>query len=196
MQFQLVVLVIRPILFCCLELRLQSPADASHLTTSPKVRHLLSVSSEAAQNMIGALSSLQEQGLLESFLPWDFDALFVSTTVLILIRFIDSRMLATESSLLSDAFALFEYMARCGNDVAAHRNRELRGLRDMLEVITATSGQQSGRQGIVSVSTNSSAQCIDLTAEQILTMTDDMEIEETDWMSLLMFEPSYAALEA
>jgi len=195
MQPQLVVLVIRPILFCCLELHLRSPADASHLTASAKVRHLINVSSDAAQSMISILSSLQEQGLLENFLPWDFDALFVSTFVLILIQFIDSTIRTPDSTHLGDAFKMFEYMAGCGNDIAAHRVRELRGLRTMLQVITATSSQQPGRQETVNVSTDSSDQCIDLTAEQILTMADDIEIEETDWMSLLMFEPGYAALE-
>lgn len=146
--------------------------------------------------MIGILSSLQEQGLLETFLPWDFDALFVSTTVLLLIQFIDNTMLAPESSLLSEAFALFEYIARCGNDVAAHRIRELRELRNMLDVVTATSGQQPCRQDAVHVTADRCDPCIDLTAEQILTMADGLEIEETDWMSLLMFEPGYAALEA
>ncbi|KAF3037290.1 hypothetical protein E8E11_004265 [Didymella keratinophila] len=145
--------------------------------------------------MISILSSLQEQGLLETFLPWDFDALFVSTTVFILIEFIDSTMLTSDSTHLGDAFKMFEYMAGCGNNIAAHRIRELRGLRTMLEAITAISSQQPGRQEAVNVSTDSSDQCIDLTAEQILTMADDIEIEETDWMSLLMFEPGYAASE-
>jgi hypothetical protein len=145
--------------------------------------------------MLSILLKLREQGLLESFLPWDFDALFVSTTVLILIQFIDGTMLTSDSTYLGDAFSMFECMAECGNDIAAHRIRELRGLQTMFEVIIATSSRRPGQQQAVNVSTDSSDPCIDLTAEQILTMADDMSIEETDWMSLLVFEPGYAASE-
>lgn len=226
MPAQLVVLVTRPILLCCLELLLQDPIEASHLVSSAKVRHLISVSSEAAQNMSSILSSLQEQGLLDTFLPWDFDALFVSTTVLILIRGIDGTLLAQAANHSDSAFVLFEYMAVCGNDVAAHRIRELRALEAMLGAVSATSAppvvrhdavvyvENSSQQGCaissdehvgptadgvrvgfhssgvasLTIPTDSSGLGLDLTAEQILAMADGMDIEETDWMSLLTSE--------
>lgn len=219
-------LVIRPILFCCLELVLQDRSEASHLTTSTKLRHIITVSSEAAHNMLSILSRLHEQGLLETFLPWDFDALFVSTTVLILIQFIDGKTNSSEADRLDDAFKLVEHMASCGNDVAAHRMHELHVLGNMLRVAMPVSGPQSDRQklshpagdsrhmdlisehrdcsaaalngtraemgngGIAAANApmDGSGQGTDLTAEHILAMTDGMEIEENDWMSLLMFD--------
>lgn len=148
----MLVLVTRPVLFCCLELLLQNPVEALRLTTSSKVRHLIAVSAEAGQNMISILSSLQDQGLLEAFLPWDFDALFVSTTVLISIRFINGALLSDKTQCLEKAFEEFEYMIACGNDVSRHRVRELRTLEGMLvgckdaEVARASARATAGRQ--------------------------------------------------
>jgi hypothetical protein len=81
-------------------------------------------------------------GIAESFLPWDFDALFVSTTILILIHFIDSS-LVTGTDHLDKAFTLFEYMIAAGNDIAAHRITEMRRLDTLLAEHASASKQQA-----------------------------------------------------
>lgn len=80
--------------------------------------------------------------ITESFLPWDFDALFVSTTILILIHFIDfSLVIGTDH--LDKAFTLFEYMIAAGNDIAAHRITEMRRLDTLLAEHASASRQQA-----------------------------------------------------
>lgn len=183
--------------------------------------------------MLTILTSLREQGLLETFLPWDFDALFVSTTVLVLIRFFDSASLPPSVDCLDKAFALFDYMIAFGNDIAAHRVRELKALEDMLEGCGAASVQREisrgdGEAAMSRASTHLDPQllqrlgqtediraaeveadanhgirfdhaptdggtpfALDLSAEQILAMADGMDIEDTEWMNLVLCEPGF-----
>lgn len=185
--------------------------------------------------MLNIVLSLQDQGLLEAFLPWDFDALFVSTTVLILVRFINGALLSDGTECLKKAFEVFEYMIVCGNDVARHRVKELRTLEEMLvrckdaEVARASARATAGRQlGVCRTEGSgidqhhdctepqvfaqvadpngdgngfessfgipmdgSSGFELDLPAEQILAMADGMDIEDTEWMTLVMCEPGF-----
>lgn len=105
------------------------------------------MSLEASQKILTILESLQDQGLLgkpvlrnrsiplmplETFLPWDLDALFVSTMVLIVTRFVDSTLLDDRKLWLEKAFALMDTMIAGGNRIADYRMRELRRLDEML----------------------------------------------------------------
>ncbi|KAJ4410388.1 hypothetical protein N0V91_001872 [Didymella pomorum] len=69
---------------------------------------------------------------LETFLPWDLDALFVSTMVLIVTRFVDSTLLDERTLWLEQAFTLMDTMVAGGNRIADYRMRELRRLDEML----------------------------------------------------------------
>jgi proline utilization trans-activator len=69
----------------------------------------------------------------ETFLPWDLDALFVSTMIIILTGFIQAGLPVNRFTYLDKAFGLLDYMASNGNRVAAFRVIELRKLDEMLE---------------------------------------------------------------
>jgi proline utilization trans-activator len=69
----------------------------------------------------------------ETFLPWDLDALFVSTMIIILTGFIHASLPVSQSTYLDKAFGLLEYMASNGNRIATFRIIELRKLDEMLE---------------------------------------------------------------
>lgn len=106
------------------------------------------MSLESSQKVLAILESLQDQGLLgklycfyvqtaltkdlETFLPWDLDALFVSTMVLIITRFVDQSLLDDRTPWLEKAFVLMEIMISSGNRIADYRMRELRRLDEML----------------------------------------------------------------
>lgn len=68
----------------------------------------------------------------ETFLPWDLDSLFVSTMVLILIRFVDASLLHNQSPWLDKAYSFLDTMVASGNRIAAFRVIELRKLDEML----------------------------------------------------------------
>jgi hypothetical protein len=59
--------------------------------------------------------------------------LFVSTMVLILIRFVDTSLLDNQSKWLEKAYSFLETMVSNGNRIAAFRIIELRKLDEMLE---------------------------------------------------------------
>ena len=61
---QMIILVTRPLLFCSLQRIFQTPVDTTHLPTPPKVHHVMTVSLDAAHNILAILSSLQDQDLL------------------------------------------------------------------------------------------------------------------------------------
>ncbi|KAG9185312.1 hypothetical protein G6011_07856 [Alternaria panax] len=68
----------------------------------------------------------------ETFLPWDLDALFVSTMILILMRFVDFSLMDNQKGHLDKAYGFMETIVSGGNRIAAFRNVELRKLEEML----------------------------------------------------------------
>jgi len=153
----------------------------------------------------------------ETFLPWDLDALFVSTMVLVLTRFVDTSLLKEETGWLYKAYGFLESMVASGNRIAAFRVIELRRLDEMLADYLLNQHRPStsstmhdsgiGTQQNISVSfpegyhstAGLTAPSIpppytglsdegsgfgdDLTAEQILSLAESMDIEGTDWLS-------------
>jgi proline utilization trans-activator len=146
---QTIVIVTRPLLFCCVKKYFESPREVEPLVSSRKIRQLLNMSLEASQKILSILEGLQDQGLLgkcfikageivgsspllETFLPWDLDSLFVSTMVLILSRFVDASLLDSQAAWLGKAYGFLETMVSSGNRIAAFRVIELRKLDEML----------------------------------------------------------------
>ncbi|KAL6705524.1 hypothetical protein ACN47E_006641 [Coniothyrium glycines] len=140
--YQTIIIVTRPLLFCCMKKIFEAPRELQPLISSRKIRRLLGITFEASQKVLSILESLQDQGLLETFLPWDLDALFVSTLVLILTRFVDFSLMNSDVSSLDNAYALLDSMAANGNRIAAFRATELRKLDEMLEDHTKNRQQQ------------------------------------------------------
>ncbi|KAI8934829.1 hypothetical protein NX059_008510 [Plenodomus lindquistii] len=137
LYYQTIVVVTRPLLFCCLKKMFESPEEVQALISSRKIRQLLHMSLEASQKILNILESLQDQGLLETFLPWDLDALFVSTMVLILTRVVDSSLMDGQSLWLDKAYALLDTIISNGNRIASFRVMELRKLEAMLTEVPA-----------------------------------------------------------
>lgn len=64
LTLQAIVVVTRPLLFCCLKKIFESPREVQPLISSKKIRSLLNMSLEASQKILNILESLQDQGLL------------------------------------------------------------------------------------------------------------------------------------
>ncbi|KAF2685815.1 hypothetical protein K458DRAFT_18001 [Lentithecium fluviatile CBS 122367] len=205
LYYQTIVVTTRPLLFCCLKKVFESLQEVERLVASRKIRQLLYMSVEASQKILNILDSLQDQGLLETFLPWDLDSLFVSTMVLLLARFVDRRLLDTQFPWLDKAFNFLDTIINSGNRIADFRLRELRKLEEMLNEYSALRAQlphtptgiqidpslvpsQDPVQAYTGISDEGSGFGEDLTAEQILTVADSMELEGTDWVSFAMME--------
>ncbi|QQK41562.1 Fungal transcriptional regulatory protein, N-terminal [Penicillium digitatum] len=130
---QCIILATRPLLFCFLKIRFESPQSCvESLNASRNVRNLMQMCLESAQHIISILSSLQSQGLLENFLPFDLESVFVSTIILLMGPAIDPRVLESHPNWLEKAYSIFDEMIRDGNQVAKFRRSELQQLHETL----------------------------------------------------------------
>ncbi|KAJ5341000.1 hypothetical protein N7541_010124 [Penicillium brevicompactum] len=140
---QCIILATRPLLFCFLKIRLESPeCFLETLNTSRNVQNLMQMCLESAHHIISILSSLQSQGLLETFLPFDLESVFVSTVILLIGPAIDPRLLETHPTWLDKAYSIFDEMIGDGNQVASFRRAELQQLDETL--LGCISGSQPG----------------------------------------------------
>ncbi|KAJ5141611.1 hypothetical protein N7526_002606 [Penicillium atrosanguineum] len=128
---QCIVLATRPLLFCFLKIRFESPEHCSDaLNTSRSVRNLIQMCMDSSQQIIGILHSLQIEGLLETFLPFDLESIFISTVVLLIGPAIDIRWNCP--AWLEKAYMIFEDIIESGNLIAKFRRSELQLLDELL----------------------------------------------------------------
>ncbi|GLI82258.1 hypothetical protein PoHVEF18_010686 [Penicillium ochrochloron] len=128
---QCIVLATRPLLFCFLKIRFESPQNCSDaLNTSRNVRNLIQMCMESSQQIISILHSLQLEGLLETFLPFDLESIFVSTVVLLIGPAIDIRW--NFPIWVEKAYTIFEDIIENGNLIAKFRRSELQLLDELL----------------------------------------------------------------
>lgn len=153
------VLATRPLLFCFLKIRLESKETCSKkLSESETARTLMQICLDSSLQMTTILDALQSQGVLgeqpgarsmfnahlqpmsdelrcptETFLPFDLESLFISTVSEIVGPIIDPQFLDNGSSWLKRAYAIFDELIGCGNQVAVFRKAELLQLDEMLK---------------------------------------------------------------
>ncbi|KAJ5005160.1 putative transcriptional regulatory protein [Colletotrichum sp. SAR 10_66] len=132
-----IVLATRPLLFCFLKIRFESESKCTELLgSSQTVRNLIQMCMDSSQQMIAILDCLQSQGLLETFLPFDLEAIFVSTGSLLLGPAIDPQAFEGVVPSLEKAYAVFDEMIAAGNAVANFQKAELQQLEIMLQQLT------------------------------------------------------------
>ncbi|KAL7657948.1 hypothetical protein ACMYSQ_004088 [Aspergillus niger] len=105
----------------------QSDPASMDWLQSVTVKSLLHICVESAQQILRILSNLQEQGLLELFLPFDMDAAFASISLLMAAA-IDSSILHDHSHWSQRAYAILDYMNVRGNLAAGLIQSELKQL--------------------------------------------------------------------
>ncbi|KAL4948001.1 hypothetical protein BDW69DRAFT_102889 [Aspergillus filifer] len=130
---QCIVLATRPLLLCFLKMRFQS-ADVclETLNSSANVLRLLQVCIDSAQQQLNILSSLFEQSLLDSFLPFDLESTFVSSVVLLMAPAVDCTLLESRSPWLQKSYMILDDMINRGNLIAKFRKSELEQLSGLL----------------------------------------------------------------
>ncbi|KAI5465278.1 hypothetical protein BGZ63DRAFT_500398 [Mariannaea sp. PMI_226] len=215
---QCIVLATRPLLFCFLKIRFESPETFSDaLNSSQTVWNLIKMCIDSSLQMINILGLLQSHGLLEKFLPFDLESLFISSLNLILALVLDSRFLDSECPWRQTSYLIFNEMVASGNLIAEFRLAELQQLDDMLRRLPPSSRSiqsnidpdlvnPSSSQGIqgsteappsteVAQDDNLRAiPCMDdytdiwLTTAQIIDMANSIANSDTEWVSHTMSE--------
>ncbi|KAL4892370.1 hypothetical protein BDV59DRAFT_193869 [Aspergillus ambiguus] len=142
---QCVIVATRPLLFCFLKIRLESPETCVRfLHRSRNLWNLIKMCVESSQHTIRILHGLKSQGLLETFLTFDLESIFISTVVILMGPAIDNKLTDDHSRWLEKAYAIFKELVEAGNEVARFRWSELQQLEETLHAILhVDSGPQS-----------------------------------------------------
>ncbi|PIG82846.1 hypothetical protein AARAC_003116, partial [Aspergillus arachidicola] len=129
LEHQCIVLTTRPLLYIFLQSKLgQSDPSLMDWLQSETVQGLLHICVESAQQLVRILSNLLDQGLLDSFLPFDMDAVFTTTISLLMAAAVDPALLPDHSPWSQRAYAILEDMIGRGNASARLVLSELRQL--------------------------------------------------------------------
>ncbi|KAI7765513.1 hypothetical protein LZL87_007264 [Fusarium oxysporum] len=210
-QNKCIILTTRPLLYTFLLSRLGHLEVAlMHWLQSESVKGLVQMCTESAQQILRILSSLSEQGLLETFLRFDQDAAFTATIALLMAAAIDSSLLPDHTPWTQRAYGLFDEMNSRGNLVANMVAAELKQLEDLLKgfltsndsrPVVATQGPNTPRQGFMNDIDNSTGSVTDyaepfslesdddfglglnyeLSAEQLLNIANSLDIDSLTW---------------
>ncbi|ENH72991.1 Proline utilization trans-activator [Fusarium oxysporum f. sp. cubense race 1] len=210
-QNKCIILTTRPLLYTFLLSRLGHLEVAlMHWLQSESVKGLVQMCTESAQQILRILSSLSEQGLLETFLRFDQDAAFTATIALLMAAAIDSSLLPDHTPWTQRAYGLFDEMNSRGNLVANMVAAELKQLEDLLKgfltsndsrPVVATQGSNTPRQGFMNDIDNSTGSVTDytepfslesdddfglglnyeLSAEQLLNIANSLDIDSLTW---------------
>ncbi|CAJ0554730.1 Ff.00g132430.m01.CDS01 [Fusarium sp. VM40] len=133
---QCIVLATRPLLLCFLKVRFETPdAIAEALNSSQTVWNLIKMCVDSSYQMINILGCLQSQGLLEAFLPFDLESLFVSSFNLLIAPVLDPRFSEHDAIFRHKTSIIFNEMVSKGNLIAVFRRSELQQLDDMLSCL-------------------------------------------------------------
>ncbi|KZL82592.1 c6 transcription factor, partial [Colletotrichum incanum] len=150
LHHQCIVLATRPLLFCFLKIRFESQSKCTELLgSSQTVRNLIQMCIDSSQQMVSILDCLQSQGLLETFLPFDLEAIFVSASSLLLGPAIDPQCFECLDPSLEKVYVVFDEMIMAGNAVAKLRKSELQQLESMLQQLTPWPSQASEQTTLV-----------------------------------------------
>ncbi|CAK7207715.1 hypothetical protein SEUCBS139899_010526 [Sporothrix eucalyptigena] len=137
---QAIVLATRPVLYSLLKLRLESPNPlaASAATLSEPASGFLRICVDSARQIIHILSTLQEQSLLDSFLPFDLDSVTSSGFVLAIASAIDAAVLPDQRQWLQGVTQVLKEMSRNGNALAQIRLEEVQHLVERLAILVGS----------------------------------------------------------
>ncbi|GKU20030.1 unnamed protein product [Fusarium langsethiae] len=134
---QCIVLATRPLLLCFLKIRFETPdAITEALNSSQTVWNLIKMCIDSSYQMINILGCLQSQGLLEAFLPFDLESLFVSSFNLLIAPVLDPRFSEHDATFRHKTSIIFSEMVNKGNLIAVFRRSELQQLDDMLSSLS------------------------------------------------------------
>ncbi|KAL0783327.1 hypothetical protein CaCOL14_001233 [Colletotrichum acutatum] len=150
LHHQCIVLATRPLLFCFLKVRFESQSKCTELLgSSQTVRNLIQMCIDSSQQMVSILDCLQSQGLLETFLPFDLEASFVSASSLLLGPAIDPQCFECLDPSLEKVYSVLDEMIMAGNGIAKYRKFELQQLENMLQRLTPWPSQASEQTTLV-----------------------------------------------
>ncbi|KAJ5342368.1 hypothetical protein N7541_011492 [Penicillium brevicompactum] len=189
LEHQCIILTTRPLLYIFLQSKLgQSDPTLLDWLRSGTVKALLHMCVESAQQILRVLSSLREQGLLETFLPFDMDAASTSTISLLVAAAIDPSLLRDPSPWSHHARTIFDRMVLCGNHAAKLVQSELKQLDD--EIAQLSMKERAEGMPPVAASSHSPleldfdesfGQHYELSPNQMMELANSLDLNSLSW---------------
>ncbi|OGM49651.1 hypothetical protein ABOM_001871 [Aspergillus bombycis] len=123
---QCIMLATRPFLFSLLEKQLGSGDNATPIPAA--IKFLLQMCLESAKKTIYILRALQDQSLLETFLPFDLDSAVSAGLVIYMAAFVSLHSIEEQSRLRDTLFDILDHLISEGNLVAVDHKMALEQL--------------------------------------------------------------------
>lgn len=203
LNHQCICLTTRPIVFSFLDRRLQSRTGCvDRVVPRGSAQVLLRMCIDSAQQMLHILTALKDEGCLESFLPFDLEAVFIAAMVLVMARTIDVQLLEDHTLWTHMAYSILDDMAARGNLIASVRKRELRHLTEVLshaetpapslnhQNFDESEFEGNRSQHPMDFETNMIHQPFDdpfwqdeMTADQLREIADSLDLDGLDWIT-------------
>ncbi|KAI9933007.1 hypothetical protein MW887_009261 [Aspergillus wentii] len=172
---QCMVLATRPLLFCFLKIRFQSPADLESLHSSSNVRKLLQSTRTKSS----------------SFLPFDLDSTFVSAVILLVAPVIDPNLLDDWTPWLYKTYMLLDEMISRGNLIAEFGRSELEQLNEMLIQLSPDLEKRAMALSMSTPICNSNTFAPEgLSTAEILAVAESIDTGDVDWIAHAITENS------
>ncbi|KAL4874888.1 fungal-specific transcription factor domain-containing protein [Aspergillus karnatakaensis] len=119
---QCIMLATRPFLFILVEMSVKS--DTLMEVPTP-IQLLLQICLESAKKSIFILSALQDQSLLECFLPFDLESAVSTGLVITMASLVSPSLIESHTSYLTNLSNILDHMVEQGNLIAADQKTEL-----------------------------------------------------------------------
>ncbi|KAJ5477650.1 hypothetical protein N7530_003159 [Penicillium desertorum] len=126
---QCIMLATRPFLFMLVEICANS--EDSQIEVPTPIKLLLQICVESAKKTLQVLGALQEQSLLECFLPFDLESAVSAGLVITMASLVSPPMVENHTSLLDTLYCVLDRMIDQGNLIAADQKKEIRQLESL-----------------------------------------------------------------
>ncbi|KAK4866825.1 hypothetical protein LT330_007988 [Penicillium expansum] len=126
---QCIMLATRPFLFMLVEIRAKGTDPQTEVPTP--IQLLLQICLESAKKTSQILGSLQDQNLLECFLPFDLESAVSAALVVTMASLVDLPLIANRTSYLDLLLSVLDQMIDHGNLIALDKKRKVHQLESL-----------------------------------------------------------------
>ncbi|CAG9996893.1 unnamed protein product, partial [Clonostachys byssicola] len=203
LQHQCIIMSTRPLLYIFLQARLdRADNQLMRWLQSESITGLLNICVESSQQIIRILWCLLDQGLLETFLPFDLDAAFSSTIAILMSKATHSSLVQDHGHWIDRAYTIISEMSSRGSVIAGMIKGELKHVDSNLQQLLSSGDESVGLAGDIfqesgcsdeapvedsqgdfeSSMFNSSDLQYELSAEQLISVADALDMDSLAWM--------------
>ncbi|ETS74720.1 hypothetical protein PFICI_13204 [Pestalotiopsis fici W106-1] len=176
-----IILATRPLLYCFLKIRLESPLDCSaKLEASETTRNLIEICVDSSMQTLMILCTLLAHDLLDSVLPFDLESASMAAIIIMIASTVDASLIVNGSDWLQKARSILGNLYANGNELSMLHISELKQLGRLLAGLNITpshttmGGLDEGSNGSVPYQNDPRALFVSMTVEPSLTSIGEL----------------------